>query len=104
MSKYKQESGTADSQSWTRASHMILWNEDTPRIECHHEKRTQYSDGKSVNEYLGQLSHAMTDESLEIPYIDLDTFEQTEQTFTAGQFALMAASIYVWMAENAEQP
>lgn len=103
MSKYKQETGTADKQSWKRASHLILWNEDTPRIEGHHEKRTQYSDGKIINEYLGQLSHVMTDGNIEIPYIDPDTFQQTEQTFTAKQFELMAASIYVWMAENAEQ-
>lgn len=102
MSKYKQESGTAGSQSWLRASHFILWNEDVPRVECHHEKRTQYSDGKTINEYLGQLSHVMTDPTVEIPFVDPDTFEQTETTFTAGQFALMATSIYVWLAEQAD--
>lgn len=93
----------ADRKSWKRASHMILWNEEIPRVELHHEKRTQYSDGKVVNDYLGQLGHVMTDKTLDIPFIDPDTFEQTDQTFPAGLFELMAASIYVWLAENAEQ-
>ena len=97
MSKYKQKTGTADKQSWERASHMILWNEETPRVELHHEKRTQYSDGKEINDYLGQLSHIMTDLTVEIPVIDLETYEPTEQTFTAGEFQLMAASVALWM-------
>ena len=100
MSKYRQEEGTADKQSWNRASHMTLWNEDNPRVEIHHEKRMQYSDGQTVNQYLGQLSHVMTDPTAEIPFIDPGTYEQIEQTFTAGQFALMAASVYVWLAEQ----
>ena len=104
MAKYQQTTGSAATETWQRASQIILWNEPTPRVEIHHERKTQYSDGLAVTEYLGQLSHSMTDPSLEIPLIDPATYTQTETTFTAGEFATMAASIYIWLSEQANPP
>jgi hypothetical protein len=105
MTKYKEETSTVAGEKleWRRASVIHLYNEDTPRIEIQHEKRTVYPDGNSRNDYLWVLNHTMSDAALEIPLVDPDTFEQTETKFTAGQFALMAASIYVFLDKQAEQ-
>lgn len=102
MSKYKQTIDTATAETWRRASHMTLFNETIPRIEIHHEDRTELPDGTGFSKYLGSLQHIMTDPTIEIPFVNPDTYEQTEQTFTAGEFALMAASVYIWLAEQAE--
>lgn len=100
MSKYKESSDTVDKNTWNRASHIILWNSPIPKIEVHHEEKTVFSDGSSNSNYLGQLNYEMFDPSIEIPIIDPETYEQTEKTFTAGQFALFAASVYIWLDKN----
>jgi hypothetical protein len=59
--------------------------------------RTRFTDG-SIGDKLGpQFDCRLYDPAHEIPLIDPTTYEPTEATFTAGQFALMASSLALWM-------
>lgn len=100
MSHYKEETATIDKKTWKRASHIVLYNETSPRIEIHHENKTLFSDGTTKSDYLGQLNYTLTDPTILIPLINPETYEQTETTFSAGEFELLAASVYIWLAEN----
>ena len=100
MQKYNQRNTEATVETWRRAMHMTLYNDDLPRLEIAEEDRTLITtNGQIINEYVGQLSYTMTDPSVQIPIIDPNTFEQTDQTFSAGQYYLLSASIYIWLAK-----
>jgi hypothetical protein len=103
MPKYKESTSSVDINTWRRATHMILWNEDLPRVEIHDEDLTVLPDTSTVNKYVGKLDYVMSDPLAEIPIIDPVTFEPTEQTFTAGDFYTMAASVYLWLARQRDE-
>lgn len=100
MANYKEEVVEGAITSWRRMSHGTVFNEVIPRIELHDEDRTVLPDGKIINSYVGSLSYALTDPAVEIPLIDPETFEQTEDTMTAGQIWLALASVYIFLAKQ----
>ena len=102
MPLYKQSEVPVDGVviKYTRAELMCLYNNEIPRVECHEQERSIYPDGSIRNAPGEKLIFEMTDPSVLIPIINPETYEQTEATFSAGQFALMAASVYIWMAMN----
>lgn len=83
-------------RSYPRATHVELINTEPPEARIHAVDRTTYPTGEVVDRNPVQLDHVMTDQTVEIPLIDPDTYEPTEQTFTAGAFQLMAASVAMW--------
>ena len=100
MANYKEEVVEGSITSWRRMSHGAVFNEAIPRIELHDEDRTVLPDGKVINSYVGSLTYAMTDPTVEIPLIDPETFEPTETTMPAGQIWLALASVYIWLAKQ----
>jgi hypothetical protein len=97
---YKEEVVAGEITKWRRMSHGVLTNGEIPKIELHDEDRTVLPDGTSISQYVGALTYAMTDPTVEIPLIDPETFEPTEQTMTAGQIWLALASVYLWLARQ----
>jgi hypothetical protein len=100
MPLYKQETvpfeGTIT--KYQRAELMCLYNTDIPRVECHEQTREIYPDGSIRNTPGEKLVYDVTDPMVMIPLVDPVTYEPTEVMFPAGQFALMAASVYLWRA------
>lgn len=83
-------------RSYPRANRVELINTEPPEARIHAVDRTTYPDGTVVDRNPVQLDVIMTDPAVEIPLIDPETYEPTEQTFTAGQFQVMAASVAMW--------
>lgn len=85
--------------SYQRAELLVMRNSTPPVVECHEVTRTIYPTGEVRDTPTGIIRHTADDMALEIPMIDPKTFEPIPgQTFTAGQFALMGASIYMFLA------
>ena len=103
MSLYNLSSAvlTGTVTTYQRAELLVLRNDDPPKIECHEVLRTVYPTGVTTNVPVGILTHTVSDMTLEIPLIDPATFDPVPgQTFTAGQFYLMAASVYMHLARE----
>lgn len=100
MANYQETVVEGAISKWRRMSHGVIYNSEVPKIELHDEDRTVLPDGTSISSYVGSLEYAMTDPAIEIPLIDPDTFEQTEQTMPAGQIWLAMASVYIWLAKQ----
>ena len=100
MANYREETTEGAINKWRRMSHGTVYNEPVPRIEMHDEDRTVLPDGTTINSYVGSLTYAMTDPSVEIPLVNPETFEPTAQTMTAGQIWLAMASVYLWLARQ----
>ena len=67
-----------------------------PEARVYVVDRTTYPTGEVKDRNPVQLDHVMTDPGLEIALIDPETYEPTNVTFPAGQFAIMAASVAMW--------
>ena len=100
MANYKETVAEGEITSWRRMTHGVVYNSEIPKIELHDEDRTVLPDGSTFSTYVGSLSYALTDPDVEIPLIDPDTFEQTENTMTAGQIWLALASVYIFLAKQ----
>ncbi len=100
MPLYKQEEVPFEGTiiKYQRAELMCLYNNDIPKVECHEQTREIYPDGSIRNTPGEKLTYELTDPTLMIPMVDPSTYEPTETSFPAGQFALMAASVYLWLA------
>ena len=96
MPKYLETTVLGEVRSYPRATHLELINTDPPEARVHAVDRTTYPTGEVVDRNPVQLDHIMTDPAMEIPVIDLETYEPTEATFTAGYFQLLAASVAMW--------
>lgn len=83
-------------RSYPRANKLELLNTDPPEARIFAVDRTTYPTGEVVDRNPVQLDHVLNDPTVEIPLIDPDTYEPTDVTFPAGQFALMAASVAMW--------
>lgn len=81
---------------YPRASRMECINSDPPEVRVYVADRQILSTGEVKDINPVQLDHVMTDPSLPIPWINPETYEPTELTFTAGEFQLMAASVAMW--------
>ena len=102
MTLYKQQDMPVDGTvtKYTRAELMCLYNNEIPRVECSLQYHLDRLD-VLVHDTPGEkLIYEMTNPSVMIPLIDPNTYEETAVRFPAGQFALMAASVYMWMARN----
>ena len=87
--------------TYQRAELLVLRNQEPPVLECHESLRSIYPGGEVRNQSLGILRYVSEDMDEEIPLIDPATFEEVPgQSFTAGQFYLMAASIYMHLARQ----
>lgn len=104
MTKYKQTVNTGEIETWRRASKIILYNEDVPRLEVWDVDRTVLPNGQIIDNYISTMQYSMYNPLEEIPLIDPTTFEQTTQSFSAGQFYTMAASVYLWLAKQRDDP
>jgi len=92
---------TGSVTTYQRAELLVLRNQDPPVIECHESLRSVYPGGEVRNQSLGILGYTAEDLDEKIPMIDPATFEPIPgQDFTAGQFYLMAASIYMNLARQ----
>jgi len=100
MANYQETVVEGAISKWRRLSHGVIYNSETPRIELHDEDLTVLPDGKSISSYVGSLSYAMSDPTVEIPIIDPTTFEPTEETMTAGEVWVALASVYLWLARQ----
>ena len=100
MANYKETVAEGEITSWRRMTHGVVYNSEIPKIELHDEDRTVLPDGSTFSTYVGSLSYALTDPTVEIPLIDPETFEQMEDTMTAGQIWLALASVYIFLAKQ----
>ena len=99
---YKQSTIPGEVTSWRRACEIRLINIEPPEARTYEVERTVYPDGYTRDEPTAQFDFTLTPENMaqEIPLVDPETYEPTGQTFTAGQFALMATSLYFWQARQ----
>lgn len=97
MSKYLESTVPGEVHSWRRANRLELVNSDSPEVRAHIVDRTVYPTGEIIDRNATQMDFVMTDPTVEIPVIDPETYEPTDQTFTAGEFQLMATSMALWM-------
>ena len=102
MAAYKETTKTGDITKWNRARQIVADNpiEGAPSVTIYEHEATRLPDGTVIEKSLGSLSYALTDPTVEIPIIDPTTFEQTEETMTAGQIWLALASVYLWLARQ----
>lgn len=97
---YKETIVPGEVVSWHRADRIVLLNTDPPEARIHEVERKTYPDGRVIDVPTAQFDIEMTDPDESIPLVDPVTFEPTGQTFTAGQFAVMATSLYFWKARQ----
>ena len=83
--------------SWRRANRVDLIHSDPPEVRVHVVDRTVYPTGEVLDRNPTQVDYVLTDPTVDIPVINPETYEPTEQSFTAGEFQLMAASVALWM-------
>ena len=102
MTKYLETVVPGEVTSWRRASEIRLINSEPPESKTIEVERTVYPDGFTRDVVTAQFDFTLTPANsvVEIPIVDPETYEPTEQTFTTGQFALMATSFYFWQARN----
>lgn len=102
MANYNEETTAGDIARWNRARQIVCDNpvEGAPGITVYEHEATRLPDGSVIEKSLGSLTYAMTDPTVEIPLIDPDTFEQTEQTMPAGHIWLAMASVYIYLAKQ----
>ena len=87
--------------SYQRAEVLVLRNESPPVIECHEQLRSIYPSGEIRNTSLGIFRHVADDMNLAIPLVDHETLEPIDGQFiTAGQFYVMAVSVYMHLARE----
>lgn len=100
--KYREEIIEGQISTWRRARQMVLDNplDYYPSVTCLESQATRLPDASAIEKFTGNLSHTMDDPELVIPMVDPDTYEPTEITFMAGEFALMAMSVYLWLARQ----
>lgn len=97
MSLFLESITPGEVHSYRRANEIHLINTPIPEARVFSVERTTYPTGETVDRNLVQLDYRLTDPTIQIPIIDPDTYEPTEVTFSAGQFALMAASVALWL-------
>lgn len=97
--KYREEVIEGQISTWRRARQIILDNPHNaaPQATCYETEITVLPSGDCIEKSVDTQSYALTDPAVEIPVIDPETYETTAQTFTAGEFQLMAASVALWM-------
>lgn len=102
MPKYLETTIPGEVNTWRRASEIRLINSEPPESKTIEVERTVYPDRFTRDVVTAQFDFTLTPEkaAIEIPIVDPETYEPTEQTFTTGQFALMATSFYFWQARN----
>lgn len=100
--KYREEVAEGQISTWRRARQIVLDNphEGAPQATCYETDLTVLPNGEYVEKSVGNLTHVMDDLVLEIPLVDPDTLEPIATTFTAGEFALMATSVYLFLARQ----
>lgn len=102
MANYKESESEGTITKWNRARQIIADNpiEGAPSVTIYEHEATRLPDGTVIEKSLGSLSYALTDPTVEIPLVDPETFEQMEDTMTAGEVWLALASAYVWLAKQ----
>lgn len=97
--KYREEIIEGQISTWRRARQMVLDNPHNavPQATCYETEITVLPSGDYMEKSVATHAYALTDTTVEIPVIDPETYEPTAQTFTAGEFQLMAASVALWM-------
>lgn len=102
MPNYNESTTPGDITTWRRSRQIILDNPHVgaPQATCYETDLTVLPNGEYVEKSVGNLTHVMDDPTLEIPLVDPTTMEPTETTFTAGEFALWATSVYLFLARQ----
>jgi hypothetical protein len=98
--KYLETTIPGEVNSWRRVDEIRLKNIEPPMALVYEVERTVYPDGFQRDIPTAQFDIEMTDPTQEIPLVDPVTFEPTGQTFQAGAFFAMAASLYFWRARQ----
>lgn len=100
MTKYLESTVPGDVNTWRRANEIRLLNTDPPEARVFEVEKKVYPDGLVVETPTAQFDIVMTDPMQTIPLVDPVTYEPTGETFTAGEFAVMATSLYFWKARE----
>lgn len=102
MANYKETTTEGTITKWNRARQIVLDNphNSPPSVMCYETEITKYPDESVQEKNIGSLQYSMTDPTVEIPLIDPETFEPTEQTMKAGEIWLAMASVYLWLARQ----
>jgi len=97
MSLFLESTIPGEVHSYRRANEIHLINTPIPEARVFAVDRVTYPTGETIDRNPVQLDYRMTDPYVQIPIIDPETYEPTEQTFPAGQFYLLAASVGLWL-------
>jgi len=99
MALYKEQTSEGTVTQWNRVRQLVLDNpiDAQPSIMAHEYEAKRYPDGSTAEKAVASHSYTLTDPMVEIPIIDPETYEPTDQTFPAGQFYLLAASVALWL-------
>ena len=102
MTNYKEQTTEGTITKWNRARQIVLENphDCLPSVMCYETEITKYPDNTIQEKGIGSYNYTMEDPNVQIPLIDLNSFEQTDETFSAVEFYRMAASVYLWLAKN----
>lgn len=104
MSLFLESTTPGEVHSYRRANEIRLINTPIPEARIFVVDRTTYPTGETIDRNPVQLDYRLTDPTVQIPIIDPETYEPTEQTFSAGQFQLMAASVALWLMRGQSTP
>lgn len=97
MALYKESTTPGAVHSYRRANRIELINSDVPEARVYAVDRVTYPDGVVLERNPQQIDYALTNPAQIIPIIDPETYEPTAQTFTAGEFYVLAASVALWL-------
>lgn len=102
MSNYLERTIPGEMTTYRRASRIELHNSQVPEARVFVVDRVTYPDGETVDKPGPQIDYQAADPTVEIPYIDPDTYEPMDATFTVAQFQAMAASVALWLMRGQE--
>lgn len=102
MANYNENITTGDIKSWQRTRQIILDNphDSSPVVTCYEYLAKLLPDGEYSEKSIGNLSYTVTDPTVEIPLVDLETYEEIGETITAVEIWQAIASVYFWLAKQ----
>ena len=106
MFRYAERRIAGEMTTWPRARQLVFDNplEGPSLATCYETEAKQFPDGTLIEKNLNTMSVELTDPPQQIPIINLETWEQTEETFSADYLWLLLASLYIWMSKNNSPP
>lgn len=106
MNKYVERRIPGEMTAWPRARQLVFDHplEGPSLATCYETEAKQFPDGTLVEKSINTYRTEIQDPPQQIPIINPETWEQTEETFSADYLWLLLASLYIWMANNNSTP